>query len=212
MSILEHYLPPIERRVVRQRSAAVACFIDVETTGLSPQTEEIVELAIVLFAFDPLDRSILGIVDQYSGLREPSKPIPPDAIRVHGITDAVVRGQRLDFVKATDLMHQAEFLVAHNAPFDRGFVTRLFPIAESKPWMCSMRDVDWYGRGYTSRGLQALVSAHGIKVAQAHRGEADVRAALALLTRKSGSGATYFAELLHKYTERHGKSPGRSPA
>src|SRR5690625_1890713 len=151
-------------------SIGLAGFIDVETTGLSPYTDEIVELAIALFAFDRAQSTIVGVVDEYVGLREPSKNIPPQATRVHGITDDDVRGQQLDNTKIKQLVQQAEFLVAHNAAFDRGFVTRLFPTTKQKLWLCSMRSVDWHGRGYGSRALQALLQAHGIHVTRAHRG------------------------------------------
>lgn len=204
MSLPAINLPQIDWQTIHPDDVGVAGYIDVETTGLSPASEEIIELAIALFAYDLNEGSILGIVDNYTGLREPSKRIPQRAIRVHGITDDIVRGQKLDSTRIMDLMGRAQFLVAHNAPFDRGFVSRLFPVANEKPWMCSMRDIDWYGRGYSSRGLQPLLSAHSIHVAQAHRGEADVRAALALLRQEDRSGTQYFGELLHKYSERYG--------
>lgn len=188
----------------------VAGFIDVETTGLSPATEEIVELALVVFSFDWKQGAIMRVLDQYVGLRQPSKPIPPDAVRIHGITDDAVRGQRLDEVRVIKLLDACEFLVAHNAGFDRGFVTRLFPMAAQKPWMCSMRDIDWYGKGHTSRGLQSLLAAHRIDAGQAHRGEDDAKAALELLAHKGPARTPYFTELLQRYIARHLQTPERT--
>lgn len=188
-------------------SWGVAGYIDVETTGLSPHREEIVELALVLFAFDRVSAEILGVVDAYVGLREPAKPIPPEAIAVHGITLDQVRGKRLDDAKVAALVERAEFLVAHNAPFDRAFVERLYPFTASKRWLCSMRGIDWRARGFYSRGLQNLLRAHRIPVARAHRGEDDVMAALRLLAMGDASGEPYFRELLSSLVDRGEAAP-----
>lgn len=201
-------LPTLNWRTI-DPSFGLAGFIDVETTGLSPYTDEIVEFAMVLFAFDRTESTIVGVVDEYVGLREPGRNIPPQATRVHGITDADVVGQQLDHAKIKQLIQQAEFLVAHNASFDQGFVTRLFPVTQHKLWLCSMRNVDWYGRGYSSRALQALLQAHGIEVTHAHRGEVDVKAALTLLARPDSSGTPYFADLLRHYDAMLDAEPSR---
>lgn len=177
----------------------VAAYIDVETTGLSPAFDEVVEFAIVLFAFDPVTGDIAGIVDEYVGLRDPGRPIPPEATAVHGIRDADVRGKRLDDRRIRSLIERAEFLVAHNAPFDRGFVERLFPEARGKPWHCSMREVPWKALGFASRGLQKLLAAHDIRVSRAHRGLDDVHGALTLLASAGPSGRCYFRYIVERH-------------
>lgn len=172
--------------------------VDVETTGLSPRHDEIVELAAILFAFDRETGQIRGVVDEYTGLREPSVPISPEAARVNGITPEMVRGQRLDEARVEGIFRRAEFLVAHNASFDRGFVTRLFPGTKRKPWLCSMRHVDWRGMGFSSAALQSLLRRHGIAVQRAHRGSDDARATLELLSRRDADGRPYFYWLLQR--------------
>jgi len=175
-----------------------AAIIDVETTGLDPRTDEVIELAALLFAFDPRRGTVHGVLDVYSGLREPLRSIPQSAVRVHGITDEVVRGQRLNTARILSLLGKARFVIAHNANFDRSFVSRHIPAAAAKPWLCSMHGIDWYGRGHGSRSLQALLRDHRVDVGGAHRALSDARALLILLSHPSPAGGTNLSELLRR--------------
>ena len=173
-----------------------AALVDVETTGLNPARDEVVELAVVLFAFDWPSGRVVGIVDEYAGLREPAVPIPRQVVAIHGISMAMVKGRCLDDGRVRALFDRAECIIAHNARFDRGFVSRLYPPAAEKPWLCSLRQIDWRSYGFRSRSLESLLAAHGIRRSVAHRAAADCRATLALLTRPSPRGSTYLKELL----------------
>jgi DNA polymerase-3 subunit epsilon len=175
-----------------------AAFIDVETTGLNPAHEEIIELAIALFAFNRESCEILGIIDEYIGLREPSCPISRGAYMIHRISRHTVQGRKLDQDKVEYLISQADFLLAHNAGFDKGFVGKMFPIALSKPWYCTMNGIKWYQKGFSSKALQKLLIAHQIQVDQAHRAGADVRGCLQLLSLINQNGITYFQEMLNE--------------
>ncbi len=91
---------------------------DLETTGTVPGVDQIVEIGAVRFNN--------GIVESvFSTLVDPQRAIPPGASAVNGITDDMVRGKpKID----TLLNSFADFcensiLVAHNAPFDAGFLT-----------------------------------------------------------------------------------------
>ncbi len=168
----------------------IAGCIDVETTGLSPFKDEIVELALVLFKYD--DRGITGIIDSYSGLREPNCSISREAYRAHRLSRKMLKGHRLDNKKINNMIEQADFLVAHNASFDRGFVTAMLPSLNGKSWYCSMSGIKWSG----GKSLQRLLSVHDIKVVQAHRALDDVHSVLNLLTQQNGNDRTYFAEML----------------
>lgn len=176
-----------------------ACFIDVETTGLCARTGEIVELAVCLFAFSRDTGEILQVLDSYTGLREPRVPISPGASQVHGLRPEDLRGRELDCRRVEAMIHTAEFIVAHNAKFDRAFVAGLFPVSNQKNWLCSMSGIDWYGKGFRSRGLQNLLRDHDIQPPQAHRAESDVLAALLLLSRQGRDNRRYFLELLDNY-------------
>ncbi|MBU0677589.1 MAG: 3'-5' exonuclease [Verrucomicrobia bacterium] len=90
---------------------------DLETTGIAPEADRIVELGAVRF----VDGEPQGT---FTTLVNPECPIPFDASRVSGITDDMVRGQP----KITEVLPKfADFcgdldLVAHNAKFDYRFV------------------------------------------------------------------------------------------
>jgi DNA polymerase-3 subunit epsilon len=170
--------------------------VDVETTGLSPAQDEIIELCIVLFSFDYNNGQLVRIEEEYVGLREPSCGIHPEAARVNGITRADVYGKDLDYDRVAELIERADFLIAHNASFDRNFMVRLFPSVQGKTWYCSMAGVDWRGKGYPNRRLQDLLYHHRIVPARTHRASDDVYATLELLSHRQNSGTTYLYELL----------------
>ena len=90
---------------------------DFETTGLYPATDRIVEFGAVTFRDGE-------IVDRFERLANPGMPISPDAAAVSGISDADVAEsdpvaqvvpEFVEFLGTT-------VLIAHNAPFDLGFL------------------------------------------------------------------------------------------
>ncbi|MCL6590966.1 MAG: hypothetical protein K6U80_13560 [Firmicutes bacterium] len=170
-------------------------YIDVETTGLSHQYDEVIELALFLFVFHRERGEIKCIIDEYIGLREPKRPISEGAFRVHGIRHSDVQGKELDLSRLNAMIQRVEFLIAHNANFDYGFVRRLLPVCDSKPWLCSMKGIKWREKGFASVSLPNLLSVHNIHVNQAHRAGNDVMAALTLLT-QTYQGKSYFSELI----------------
>jgi DNA polymerase-3 subunit epsilon len=183
--------------VVKQPpSLGVAVVLDVETTGLSPHNDEILEMALILFRYDRSTGRVVEIVGTYSGLREPLCRIPRVASRVHGITRQAVRGKRLDYRKIRRMAAEADFVVAHNANFDRQFVERLMPSFSRRTWMCSLYGIDWLKRGFPDRSLVGLARAHGIRNTNPHRALGDAKALLALLSSKSRGRRSRLFQLL----------------
>jgi DNA polymerase-3 subunit epsilon len=92
---------------------------DTETTGLDPATgDRVIEIAAIELINDlPTERKFHVLLD-------PERDIPTESTRIHGITNAHVEGKP-KFADIADAM--LEFfsdapLVAHNAPFDFGFI------------------------------------------------------------------------------------------
>jgi DNA polymerase III epsilon subunit family exonuclease len=100
---------------------AVFTFIDVETTGLSPRSARVCEVASV--SFRGAER-----VGTLAELVNPGQPIPPEVSRIHGITDEMVRNSPAFGAVAPRLLAALEgsVIVAHNAEFDLGFLNMEF--------------------------------------------------------------------------------------
>lgn len=183
-------------RAKPMRNTGIAAVLDVETTGLDERHDEILELALTLFRYDRISGEVLDTAGEYSGLREPRRPIPREASRIHGITRRMVRGRRLDDRRIRKMLRQAEFVVAHCARFDRGFIERLLPSFRNVTWLCSRDGIDWPAKGLNSRSLEDLAGAHGIVNPHPHRAGGDVATLLALLSRRPRRRKPYLYELL----------------
>lgn len=192
--MLEEGFPETEPKV--SYNIGRAAFIDLETTGLKAEYNEIIELAIVLFNFNRDTGKILGIVKEYSGLREPNRSIPKEATKVHGLTKKQLKGYSLDNSQITDIVNQAEFIVAHNASFDYPFAIKYMNIFEQNPWYCSLVQINWFAGGAKSKSLAHLLDRHGIVNPQQHRALYDVKASIELMNVIGISGQTYFYELI----------------
>jgi DNA polymerase-3 subunit epsilon len=172
-----------------------AVIVDVETTGLDPAADEILELAMLSFDYS-MDGGFVCPVESFERLRDPGRPIPAEVTVLTGITDQMVAGASIDSSEVAAFVGQAALVIAHNAQFDRRFCERLFPIFTEKPWACSFREVGWADEGFESARLSQLASAYGLFF-DGHRALNDCEAAVELLGRPlPRSGRTAISALL----------------
>jgi DNA polymerase-3 subunit epsilon len=162
------------------KTIARAVVVDTETTGMDPISNEVIELALVVFEWDPVSGEAIRVVDTYDALEQPKEPIPAETTRIHGITDDMVVGKRIDDGRVASILTGVSLVIAHNAQFDRQFLERRLPIFESLPWACSLKDVPWSEEGLGSAKLDYLLNAMGY-FHEAHRAEADCMALLEVL-------------------------------
>lgn len=169
--------------------------VDTETTGLNHQTDEVIEVGAVSFTFD--DNGVIGdVVGVYSGLRQPSMPIPPEITRLTGITDEMVEGHEIDLGSLDSMIEPADLVVAHNAAFDRTFCEKLSPSFIPKAWACSVTEVPWADLGFEGSKLGYLIGQSGY-FHEGHRATDDCHALLEVLARRLDEGAEQpFAALL----------------
>lgn len=101
---------------------------DVETTGLEPDKEDIIELAGVKFTLERRDGRLSPVeLGQYSTLVKPTKLIPEEATRINNITNQMVENAP-DLKTALQGFFRfcglSTVLVAHNAEFDTKFIAK----------------------------------------------------------------------------------------
>jgi DNA polymerase-3 subunit epsilon len=106
-------------------------FLDLETTGLNPRIDEIVEIGI-------LDENAQVLLDTL--VRPVWHRSWPGAQRVHGIAPADVRGAPTHEALRPRIIEAVSdaLVVIYNAPFDAGFLR--FELAASAEIRCAMRE------------------------------------------------------------------------
>lgn len=154
--------------------------IDLETTGLDPAKDEVIEIAMVPFAFTPSDGRIVEVMAPFTALRQPSVPIPAEITEITGIDAAMVEGHAIDLEALAALVAPADVVIAHHAEFDRPFAEKLCEAFVRKCWACSMSQINWRGEGLQSRSLAALLMDLGFFY-ERHRALSDAQALAALL-------------------------------
>lgn len=149
---------------------------DVETTGMSPENDRIVELAAVRVERD-------GSLTRFQSLINPGRRIPPRAVSVHHITDEMVSGAPRFAEVGKEFLALAEesTLVAHNAFFDLGFLQESLARTGLPLWkgktLDSLRLVKKTHPGLASYSLQNLrvfFQLESDRSMNAHRAAADV--------------------------------------
>ena len=153
---------------------------DIETTGLDSRRDSIVEIGAMRFSRD-------GVIEHFAQLIDPGIPMPAAAGRVHNITDAMLAGQPpiQEALPAFLQFAAGSIVLAHNAPFDCGFVnqglSRLYDDGYARFPSLPNRIADTLSMarellpGRSHYNLQALASALGLKPQAAHRALDDAR-------------------------------------
>ena len=150
------------------------CVIDVETTGLSPETARITEVALII-----CDEN--QILSHWSTLIQPEMPIPEMISKITGITDEMVRNAP-KFAQVATLIADGfkdRTFVAHNSNFDYGFLRAEYKRIGQEfqvPQLCTVRASRKIFPGLTSYKLSSLCEKFQIENKQAHRALADAMA------------------------------------
>ncbi|MBM3908468.1 MAG: 3'-5' exonuclease [Gemmatimonadetes bacterium] len=156
--------------------------VDVETTGTSHGLgDRVTEVAAVVFEAGE-------VTDGFHSLVNPQRPIPPRITALTGISNATVAGAPVfgDVADKLAVVLRNRTFVAHNAPFDWGFLTMEFArvgrvgLPDGDP-LCTVRLARRLLAHLPRRNLDAVAHHYGVAIESRHRALGDARATALVL-------------------------------
>lgn len=156
--------------------------LDVETTGLNPATDHVIEVAATIFnlEFNAPETIFSSLCFSETNAAEAINQIPVDMLLNAPPAEAV-------WTHVMKMAALCDVVVAHRAEFDRSFSP---PEMQALTWVCSKFDLEW-PRGNHGDSLINLAIAHGVSVHGAHRAFTDVDIMSRLFTRAGESGVDW---------------------
>lgn len=151
--------------------------VDFETTGLLPDKCEITEVGAVLWNWEKKKP-----VAVYNTLVQIHGDLSEEIIKLTGIEPDDLKGPNavslnMAMMGLSALMNQSDYVMAHNAQFDKGFAEEAFKKTvhglPKRQWLCSREDIQ-YPKHCKSRSLTYLAADHGFINPFAHRALFDV--------------------------------------
>lgn len=166
-------IPGVKKKHQQQPEAFVA--LDLETTGLDARRDEIIELGAARVENGE-------VVDTFSRLARPSRPLPRAVALLTGITDRELQAAP---PLADVLPEFLEFLgddplVAHNSPFDAGFLSAATSGRFRRDVLDSLELARIVLPEAPSHALDKLAARLGLKRGRAHRACDDAELAARL--------------------------------
>ena len=157
---------------------ATFCILDLETTSLSPETGEIIEIAAIKYQGNL-------VTNKFSTLIKPDiEFIPPKITALTGISTAMV----IDQPKITDIFEDFlkfvgdSIIVAHNAKFDMSFLNykskELYGKNLKNPVLCTCNLSRRLFPELKSKSLPSMAYYFNIPFNQKHRAMSDAEATL----------------------------------
>lgn len=165
-------------------AGATYTFVDVETTGTSARYGQVIEIGMLR-----VEDGV--VVDTFSTLIRPARPLPPIITSITGITDRDLEdAPQFEAVsgRIEALLADAIF-VAHNAPFDYSFLKTEFGrlgIRFNAKTLCTVKLSRLLFPSEERHNLDALIARHGLVMENRHRAYDDAAALLGFIRSASG--------------------------
>jgi len=145
--------------------------IDIETTGINPSTDEIIDLGFLQFENTKLVRS-------FSSLVRPENQVSSFITKLTGITNDQLKYAPLwGSLEVYLLSLESHHLLAHNANFEESFLKRYFDKIQQSNGRESYQDSLYYLAllfpDAHALNLEFFISILGISDKEEHRGLAD---------------------------------------
>lgn len=168
--------------------------LDIETTGGSPKTEKITEIAIFFHDGEK-------VVDEWSTLLNPEKSIPYFITGLTGITNEMVANAPRFYEVAKEIVERTEnhTIVGHNVKFDYSFIKSEFKnlgFEFDRNTLCTIKLSRKIFPGHLSYSLGKLCKDLGIDIHDRHRAAGDALATVKLFEMLQSSQEEGFEDLL----------------
>ena len=152
--------------------------LDIETTGGSPKTEKITEIAIFFHDGEK-------VISEWSSLLNPEKNIPYFITGLTGITNEMVADAPKFYEVARELVERTEnhTIVGHNVNFDYSFIKSEFKrlgFAYDRKTLCTIKLSRKTFPGHKSYSLGKICKELGITIMDRHRAAGDALATVKL--------------------------------
>ena len=173
---------PAERRPAAKRSDGAFIFFDLETTGLSPRGDCIIEIAGL--------RAVPGgrVTGEFHALVRIERPVPSFITAITGITSAMLSNQVPIAVALPRFMEFADGLplVSYNVSFDMGFLraeAERLKLAVGNTCDCALREARRKLPRLANHKLKTVAAHLGVAVDQTHRALDDCHMGLEVFVR-----------------------------
>jgi DNA polymerase-3 subunit alpha (Gram-positive type) len=190
---------------------------DVETTGFSNIDDYVIELGAAKFVPSPGGERTHVLADSFNVIVKPQKAVPAHITVLTGITQELVDSEGIDI---TDAIAQFDdfigdcVLVAHNAQFDRDFLSMSYKRAGITQRPITLIDTLMWSRVRNTdmklHGLDKLARRYGVALKDHHRAFQDSEATgyvmLGMLDELLAQGFTSIEELNTLRPEDHHKN------
>jgi len=163
-------------------------FLDVETTGLNADAERVIQLCVRPVLVNRSSYEFSAIAKSKAYYNDPGFPLSDEIKNLTNISDADVSGESIDWQWVSKTLNKADFVVCHNASFDRAFIEKELNRASFKStettWACSMNQVFWRDFCRPSRALEVLCTWTGFFY-DSHQAANDVDAMIHVLRKNN---------------------------
>ncbi len=164
--------------------AHLLLILDTETSGIDAAEHHVLEIAAILYSVEHQ-----CVLQQISTLIPGSRADNPaqfvNNIPITAVNDTP--GELSEYLCRTITYwgEMAEYVVAHNAPFDRKWFKDhpIFASLYEQQWLCTCHEFTWPQQHRPGQKLIDLALAHGIGVSSAHRALTDCQLIASLFDR-----------------------------
>lgn len=172
----------------REKDDLMLVFLDVETTGLSFESDRVIQLCIRPVLVNKISGEVSAIAKSKVYHNDPGFPLSEEIQKLTNINDSDLKGESIDWEWVRSSLERADFVICHNASFDRGMIEKELNRAGLKNtetiWGCSMSQVFWRDFCRPSKALEVLCAWTGFFY-DSHQAANDVDAMIHVLRKNN---------------------------